>query len=112
MIKIKATPKFMQLAAKAMTAEKLQELIDWLVSNPEAGIVLAGAGGIRKIRWQTGKNNKGKSGGVRVLYYYDKNILVILLITLYRKSDQENIEVSEKMTLKKLLPELLKEIHS
>lgn len=98
----------MQLAGKAMTDEKLQELIDWLASNPEAGIMLAGTGGIRKIRWQTGKNNKGKSGGVRVLYYYDRSILVILLITLYRKSDQENIEASEKMILKKTLPELLR----
>lgn len=54
------------------------------------------------------ENNKGKSGGVRILYYYDKDILIVLLITLYRKSDQENIDASEKLQLKKSLPELLR----
>ena len=108
MIKVKATPKFMQLVGKLMTNEKLQELIDWLALSPESGVILTGTGGIRKVRWQTGKNNRGKSGGVRVLYYYDKSSFVVLLITLYQKSDQENIEASEKIILKKILPELLK----
>jgi len=44
--------------------------------------VLQGAGGVRKIRWRSGKNNKGKRGGVRILYYYEKNN-VVLLITLF-----------------------------
>ena len=106
--RIKATPKFLQLARKVLTVGKLQELIDSLIINPEAGLLISGTGGIRKLRWQTGKNNKGKSGGVRILYYYDKNICIVLLITLYKKSDQENIEASEKVYLKKILPELLR----
>lgn len=109
MIKVKATPQFMRLAQKAMSDEKLQELIDWLVRNPNAGVIISRTGGIRKLRWQTGKDNKGKSGGARVLYYYAKNSFVILLITLYRKSDQENIDAGEKTYLKKILPELLRE---
>ena len=90
-----------------MTTECLQELVDELTCNPEKGVVIAGAGGIRKLRWRIGKNNKGKSGGVRVLYYYDKGTLLILLITLFEKSDQDNIDASEKIELKKLLPQLL-----
>lgn len=65
--------------------------------------MISGTGGIRKLRWQTGKNNKGKSGGVRALYYYDNKGLTVLLITLYRKSDQENIDAGEKAYLKKIL---------
>lgn len=110
-VKVKATPKFLQLAQKAVTSESLQELVDELTCNPEKGVVIAGTGGIRKLRWRTGKNNKGKSGGVRVLYYYDKIIVVVLLITLFKKSDKENIDASEKIELKKLLPQLL-EIYS
>lgn len=53
------------------------------------------------------KNNKGKRGGIRVLYYYEKK-QIILLLTLFQKSDQENIDESEKIKLKKLLPELLR----
>lgn len=108
MTKIKATPKFMQLAIKAMAPDALQELIDELTLHPEKGTIIQGTGGIRKIRWRTGKDNKGKSGGVRVLYYYDNNVVFVLLITLFRKSDKENIDTAEKIQLKKLLPELLR----
>jgi hypothetical protein len=108
MIQIKATPKFLQLTQKVMTTEALQELVDELALYPEKGVVIQGTGGIRKIRWRTGKDNKGKSGGVRVLYYYDKDMLIVLLITLFKKSDKENIDANEKAQLKKLLPELLR----
>ena len=108
MTNIKATPKFMRLAQKVMTAEALQELIDELALYPEKGALIQGTGGIRKLRWRTGKDNKGKSGGIRVLYYYDKTILIVLLITLFKKSEQENIDAAEKAQLKKLLPELLR----
>ena len=104
---IKATPKFMRMAHKFMTDEALQALIDELSVFPDKGIVLQGSGGIRKLRWRTGKDNKGKSGGVRVLYYYESGT-IILLITLFRKSDKENISEEEKNQLKKLLPELLR----
>jgi hypothetical protein len=106
-IKIKASPTFMKLAEKELSGEALQSLIDELALNPEKGALISGAGGIRKIRCSTGKNNKGKSGGVRVLYYYDKGAVFLLLITLYKKSDRENIDDSEKSRLRKLLPELL-----
>lgn len=106
---IKATPRFMKLASKWMTSEALQELIDELTLHPETGVILKGGGGIRKIRWKTGKDNKGKSGGIRVLYYYEhKSGEIVLLITLFRKSDQENIDENEKAELKILLPELLR----
>jgi len=106
MLEIKATPKFMRDANKAMTAEALQALIDYLTLNPEQGAVIKGTGGIRKIRWRTGKDNKGKSGGIRVLYYYDGHHIV-LLITLYRKSEKANIDSGEKAKLHKLVMELL-----
>jgi len=92
-----------------MLPETLQELVDALAVSPEKGVLVKGTGGIRKIRWRTGKNNKGKSSGIRVLYYYDKNIVLVLLITLFRKSDKENLNDTEKAQLKKLLPELLRE---
>lgn len=91
-----------------MTSKALQELIDALVLSPEKGAIIKGTGGIRKLRWRTGKDNKGKSGGVRVLYYYDKEIVIVLLITLFKKADKENIDESEKAQLKKLLPTLLR----
>lgn len=105
MIEIKATPKFMRLAKKAMTPEALQKLIDTLALDPEQGIIIKDTGGIRKIRWATGKGS-GKRGGLKVLYYFDGEYIV-LLVTLFKKSDQENIHASVKAEIRKLIDELL-----
>jgi len=105
MIEVKATPRFMRLAKKAMTPEALQELIDTLALDPEQGTVIRDSGGIRKIRWATGKGG-GKRSGLRVLYYFDGEYIV-LLVTLFKKSDQENIDASEKAEMRKLIDKLL-----
>jgi mRNA-degrading endonuclease RelE of RelBE toxin-antitoxin system len=103
-IKVEATPKFIRLAKKSMTPEALQKLIDSLVLCPEQCALIKGTGGIRKIRWDTGKGS-GKRGGLRIIYYYDSEQL-ILLVTLYKKADQENLNSGEKAELRKLISEL------
>ena len=105
MIEVKATPRFMRFVKKSMTHEALQALIDTLALDPERGIIVRDTGGIRKIRWITGKGG-GKRGGLRVLYYFDGKLL-ILLLTAFKKSDQEDICASEKVELRSLLDELL-----
>ena len=105
MLEIKATPRFMRLAKKLMTQESLQELIDTLALYPEKGVIISDTGGIRKTRWATGKG-VGKRGGLRILYYFDGEYIV-LLVTMFRKSDQENIDAGEKAEMRKLIEELL-----
>ena len=105
-IYIKTTPAFERKAKKCLTASSLEALCDYLETNPEMGDLIKGTGGIRKLRWKTGKNNKGKSGGARVLYHYSKGILV-LLIMLYEKAEQENITQAEKNWLKQEVPALV-----
>jgi hypothetical protein len=107
-LKVTATPKFLKLAKKDMTEEALQELIDCLVLNPEVGKIIPETGGIRKLRFHTGKSNQGKRGGIRVLYYYEEGSM-ILLISLFKKSDKEDLDSGEKSELRKLLPQLLEE---
>ena len=107
MIEVKSTPKFIRLAKKSMTPETLQELIDTLALDPEQGTIIRNTGGIRKIRWATGKGG-GKRGGLRVLYYFDGEYIV-LLVTLFKKSDQEDIDDSEKAEIRKLIDELLRD---
>lgn len=74
--------------------------------DPKKGVLIKGTGGVRKLRWLSGKSNKGKSGGVRVLYYYLKD-LVIILITVYSKSEKDDISGEERNQLKKLMPQLI-----
>jgi hypothetical protein len=84
-----------------MTEEAVQGLVDALALDPEKGVLMTGTGGIRKIRWVTGKRG-GKRGGIRVLYYCDGE-QIVLLLALFKKIDQENIEPSEKAELRKLI---------
>lgn len=105
MKEIKATPRFMRLAKKVMTHESLQRLIDTLSLNPAQGAIIKNTGGIRKLRWSTGKGG-GKRSGLRVFYYFDGEYIVLLL-TLFKKSDQENLDANEKAEMCKLIDELL-----
>ena len=61
----------------------------YLMNNPEKGDVIKGSGGVRKIRWAI--NNKGKSGGIRVIYYWKDKASEMWLLTLYAKNEQDSI---------------------
>jgi hypothetical protein len=60
-----------------------------LITNPTAGILIAGTGGLRKIRWAI--SGKGKRGGVRVIYYGKVREGMIWMLTIYGKNVAENI---------------------
>ena len=67
-------PEFIRRANELLSEAERKSVIDYLAEHPRAGDLMAGTGGIRKLRW--GRGNKGKSGGVRVIYYYhDERIL-------------------------------------
>lgn len=61
----------------------------FLLQYPEAGKVVPGSGGVCKLRWAMGR--KGKSGGVRVIYYFKRQEDEMWLLTIYSKSEVENI---------------------
>jgi hypothetical protein len=72
-----------------LSEEEYLGLQSFLLQNPEAGKVVRGSGGVRKVRWAMA--GKGKSGGVRVIYYFKKQDDEIWLLTIYSKSEVENI---------------------
>lgn len=72
---------------------------------PEAGVIMEGTGGIRKLRWAT--ENSGKSGGVRVIYYYYNETMPLYLIAMFKKSEKANLNKSERNDLA-IMVELLK----
>jgi hypothetical protein len=63
-----------------------------LVNYPEVGKIVPRSGGVRKLRW--GFSGKGKRGGVRVIYYFKKRENEIWMLTIYSKSEVENIPVN------------------
>ena len=64
-------------------------LQSFLRQYPESGKIVRGSGGVRKVRWAM--SGKGKSGGVRVIYYFKKQDDEIWLLTIYSKNEVENI---------------------
>ena len=59
------------------------------MQKPDTGNIVKGSGGVRKIRWT--QNGKGKSGGVRIIYYWKKAEHEVWLLTLYSKSERSTI---------------------
>jgi len=73
----------------------------WIAENPNTGDVVPGSGGIRKIRWA--RKGQGKRGGVRVIYYTAPTKGVLWLLTIYAKSNKENIPAHILRALKEEL---------
>jgi len=63
----------------------------YLMDNPAKGDIIKGSGGVRKIRWAI--NNKGKSAGIRVIYYWEVTSSETWLLTLYAKNEKDSIPV-------------------
>mgnify|MGYP006940140452 CR=1 FL=1 len=59
-IYIKTTPAFDRKAEKLLSKDALEEFYDYIGENPELGKIIPGTSGVRKIRWKTGLNDKGK----------------------------------------------------
>ena len=67
---------------------------------------MQGTGGIRKFRWASG--NKGKNGGVRVIYYYHNESVPLFLLSIFGKSEKSNLSKSERNKLAKFTTILVK----
>jgi hypothetical protein len=96
------TPTFQRDAAAAgMTDAEKADLITYLATNPEAGDLIIGTGGARKLRWR--RPGTGKSGGYRVITYFAGRTLPIFLLTLYAKGERANLSAAERNALHAIL---------
>ena len=79
-----------------------RELQAMLIADPERGDVIEGTGGVRKLRYSTKKRNSGKSGGIRIIYFYVTEKGKIYLVSIIDKVKKENITKEEANLMKKL----------
>jgi hypothetical protein len=101
---------FRKAAERAgMSEEDIDELIDYLGENPEAGDVMEGTGGCRKLRFAIRGNNKGKSGGVRTITLYTGENLPVFLITVFAKNVTISLSKAERNALKKMADDIVEE---
>jgi len=97
------TKQFNEIA----TDSELQTLQEELIAYPESGDLITGTGGLRKIR--VALENRGKSGGARVIYFLATKEVVYLVLA-YPKSNKSTLSNAEKAVLKKLTKQLKDEV--
>ncbi|TAJ96027.1 MAG: transcriptional regulator [Gammaproteobacteria bacterium] len=69
--------------------DEYSELQQFLLQNPEAGDVVAGSGGVRKMRWA--RPGMGKRGGLRIIYFVRYEPNEFWMLTLYAKAKRDNV---------------------
>lgn len=98
------TDEFVDSADGMLNAEQLRALETQLLDAPEAGRVVVGTGGVRKMRFAL--PGGGKSGGVRVLYVYVRHEERIYLLLAYPKNVRDTLSQGEKNELRKWIETL------
>jgi mRNA-degrading endonuclease RelE of RelBE toxin-antitoxin system len=81
----------------ACSAARNADFIDYIGANPEAGKVIPGLKGVRKVRW--GRAGSGKRGGIRVIYLYAVVKSTVYLLTVYAKARQKDLMPAEKKAI-------------
>ena len=96
-------PAFTKHLRSYLTDDDFKDLQRMLIMNPEAGDMIPGTGGFRKIRWSDPKRGKGKRGGLRVIYYWFPEDHQIWLLTLYGKNEADDLTSAQKALLKRAI---------
>ena len=101
MLTIVESPIFQKLWPRYWDEDERGEFATFIAKNPDAGVVIRGSGGVRKIRWS--REGTGKSGGVRIVYLTRNERDELYLITLFAKSKMENIPLSTLKEIRRAL---------
>ncbi len=96
-------PVFAKYRPDYLDDEGFRDLQNFLMANPEAGDLIEGTGGLRKLRQADPRRGKGKRGGLRVIYYWWDGKRQFWLFTLYDKDEMNDLSVKEKKALKDML---------
>ena len=96
---------FTRQITKLITDDGYKLLQQYLIMDPEAGDIIKGSNGLRKIRWST--EHKGKRGGIRMIYYWHKPEDMFYLLLAYDKNEKDDLTKKEIGLLSKVVKESL-----
>jgi hypothetical protein len=96
-------PAFERHRQHYLNDDAFRQLQDTLIANPEAGDVIEGTGGLRKLRFGDARRGKGKRSGLRVIHYYWRDGSQFWLFTLYDKDEISDLKPKQRAQFKELL---------
>jgi hypothetical protein len=99
-VELVEAPAFTRYLASYLDDEGYRALQSALVRSPDSGDPIEGTGGFRKLRWPDPRRNKGKRGGLRVIYYWFEDDQQLWLMILYGKDEKEDLNAMEKKALR------------
>lgn len=94
LVAVAETASFVEQSARLMTEAEIAGLKMALAIDPEAGVLIPGTGGMRKLRW--GLAGRGKRGGARIIYYFADRDLPLYLMGAYAKNERADLTMREK----------------
>jgi hypothetical protein len=100
LVTVVETPEFLTRVDKLMTDGERERLIAYLAANPTGGDLIPGTGGVRKLRW--GLEGRGKRGGARVIYFYQKADVPLFALTIFAKNERADISQRDRNVLRGL----------
>jgi mRNA-degrading endonuclease RelE of RelBE toxin-antitoxin system len=103
-----ATPTFNRKRKKLMSDADFERFEQDLAEAPEVGAVIAGTGGLRKIRYAL--PGRGKSGGVRIIYFWITSRDRIILLDIYAKSSKADLSGADEKKLAKIRDEVIENL--
>ena len=103
---IMETPVFTKRVLDALTDDEYRELQQFIAEHPEAGSIIPGSHGLRKLRWTM--SGKGKRGGTRIIYYWLRPRDTILMLFVFRKNEQSDLSVDQLKILKAIVAKELR----
>ena len=92
---------FTRRIKELMGDDEYRELQEALVNRPGMGDIIQGTRGLRKVRWR--QEGRGKSGGVRVIYYWMTKNEQIYMLYIYQKTKQEDLTSEQVKMLKSIV---------
>ena len=105
MLEFRETEIFTRDITSLLTDDEYAELQGTLIVRPEAGDLIPGTSGLRKLRWSQQRRGKGKRGGSRVIYYWAVSADQLLLLLIYSKSERDDLTPQQLRTLKRIVEE-------
>jgi hypothetical protein len=96
-------PPFERKRATYLKDDSFREFQNTLLANPDAGDVIQGTGGLRKVRYTDSRRGKGKRGGIRVIYFWWEAGCQFWLFTLFDKDESDDLTAEQRKILKTLL---------